>query len=108
MCLSQFVFALNEVFFFRLQANYNNILYAVIQYIGPAENAAKYQYKVKFFNKDKTEGVSVTQLARSFDETLNEVFLSGNCGKLHYDVVYRLRDEMGKIMFKIEIIRVGD
>jgi hypothetical protein len=26
---------------------------------------------------------------------------SGNCGKLHYDVVRRLTDEMSKLRFKI-------
>ena len=107
MSLSQFVFALNEVFFFRFQANNNNTLYAVLLYIGPAENASKFKYKVEFVNKDNTEGVTVMHLTRSFDEKLDEVFKSGNCGKVHYDVVRRLRDEMSKVKFKIEILRIG-
>jgi E3 ubiquitin-protein ligase SIAH1 len=107
MSLSQFVFALNEVFFLRFQAN-NDTLYAVLLYVGPAENAAKYKYKVKFVNKDETESVTVMHLTRSFDEKLDDVFNSGNCGKLHYDVVSRLRDKMSKLMFKIEILKVGD
>jgi E3 ubiquitin-protein ligase SIAH1 len=107
MILSQFVFALNEVFFLRFQAK-NDTLYSVLQYIGPPDNAAKYKYKVEFVNKDDTEGVTVMLLTRSFDEKLDDVFKSGNCGKLHYDVVRRLRDEMSKLKFKIEILRVGD
>ena len=107
MRLSQFVFALNEVFFFSFQAR-NNILYVVVQYIGLAKNAAEYKYKIEFVNKDDTEGVSVTHLVRSFDEKLEDVFQSGNCVKLHYDAVYRLKDEMGKLMFKIEILRVAN
>jgi hypothetical protein len=107
MSLSQFVFALNEVFFLRFQAN-NDTLYAALQYIGPAENAAKYKYKVKFANKDNTEGVTVMHLTRSFGDKLDDVFKSGNCGKVHYDVVRRLRDESFKLKFKIEILRVGD
>jgi hypothetical protein len=47
-------------------------------------------------------------LTRSFDENLYNVFKSGNCGKLHCDVVNCLRDEMSKLRFKIEILRVGD
>jgi len=107
MSLSQFVFALNEIFLFRLQVN-NDTLYAVLLYIGPAENAAKYKYKIEFVNKDDTEGVTVMHLTRSFDEKLDDLFKSGNCGKLHYDVVRRLTDEMSKLRFKIEILRVGD
>ena len=107
MSLSQFVFALNEIFLFRLQAN-NDTLYAVLLYIGPAENAAKYKYKVEFVNKDDTEGVTVMHLTRSFDKTLNDIFKSGICGKLHYGVVSRLTDEMSKLKFKIEILRVGE
>jgi len=107
MSLSHFVFALNEVFCIRFQAS-NGALYAVLQYIGQPENAAKYKYKVEFVNKDDTEGVTVMHLARSFDEKLDDIFKSGNCGKLHYDVVSRLKDEMAKLKFKIEILRVGE
>ena len=107
MSVSQFVFALNEIFFLRFQAN-DDTLYAVLQYIGSPENAVKYKYRVEFVNKDNTEGVTVMHLTRSFDEKLDDIFKSGNCGKLHYDVVSRLRDEMSKLKFKIEILRVGD
>jgi hypothetical protein len=110
MSLSQFVFASNEVFFLRFQTT-NDTLYAVLLYIGPPENAAKYKYKVEFVNKDDTEGVTVMHLTRSSDEKLDDIFKSGNCGKLHYDVVRRLRDEkskLSKLKFKIEILRVGD
>jgi hypothetical protein len=107
MSLSQIVFALNEVFFLRFEANFGT-LYAVLLYVGPAENAAKYKYKVEFVNKDGTEGVTVMHLTRSSDENLGDIFRSGKCVKLHYDVVGRLRDEMSKLKFKIEILRVGD
>jgi E3 ubiquitin-protein ligase SIAH1 len=107
MSLSQFIFALNEIFFLRFQAN-SDTLYAVLLYVGPAEKAAKYKYKVEFVNKDDTEGVTVMHLTRSFDEKLEDVFKTGNCVKLYYDVVSRLTDEMSKLKFKIEILRVGD
>ena len=38
------VFAYNEVFY-RTFLQKDNILYAVLQYIGPTENAPKYKYK---------------------------------------------------------------
>jgi E3 ubiquitin-protein ligase SIAH1 len=105
MSLSQFVFALNEVFFLRFQAS-NNTFYAVLLYVGPAENAAKYKYKVEFVNKDDTEGVTVMHLTRSFDEKLDDIFNSGNCVKVHYDVVSRLENKESGLKFKIEIFRV--
>jgi hypothetical protein len=63
---------------------------------------------VEFANKDYTEGVTVRYLTRSADEDLPDIFRSGNCGKLHYDVVFRLRDQEGDLNGKIEIIRVGE
>ena len=107
MSISEFVFAKNEVFYFRLQAS-DNTLYVVLQYIGPPENAAKYKYKVKFVTKDNTKDVTIMHVVRSFAEKLDDVFGAGNCGKLHYDVVSRLRDENGRVMFKTEILRVTD
>jgi hypothetical protein len=104
---SHFVFALNEVFFLRFQAN-NDTLYSVLQYIGPAENAAKFKYKVKFVNWDDTESLTIKHLTRSFDENLDDLFKSGNCGKLHYDVVSRLETKGIGIYIKIEIFRVGN
>ena len=55
------------------------MFYVVVQCAGPPENAAKYQYKVKFVNNDNTEGVSVTHLTIRFDENLDDIFQSGNC-----------------------------
>jgi hypothetical protein len=107
MDLSQFVYALNEVFFLRFRAN-NDTFYAVLLYIGPAENAANYKYKVEFVNKDDTEGVTVMHLTRSFDEDLDEVFNSGNCVKLHYDVVRRLEIKESGLKFKTDIFRVDE
>ena len=107
MFVFQFAFALNEVFCLRFRG-YNDNLYSVLQYVGPSENAAKYKYKVEFVNKDNTEGATVMQLTRSFGENLDDIFQAGNCGKLHYDVVSRLGDEMSKLKFKIDILKVGD
>jgi hypothetical protein len=77
-------------------------------YVGPSENAAKYKYKVEFVNKDETEGVTVMHFTRSFDENLDDVFKSGKCGKLHYDVVRRLENKDRVLKYKTAIFRVGD
>nr|AGM32464.1 E3 ubiquitin-protein ligase siah-1 [Coptotermes formosanus] len=93
MCVSQFVFASDEVFYFRFQDS-SNTLYGVVQYIGPAENAAKYKYKVEFVNTDNTEGATVMHLSSSFAENFDDIFRSGNCGKLQIDRLSRLKNEM--------------
>ena len=103
----KFVFVYNEVFF-RQFCKRNDMFYVVVRYIGPPENAAKYKYKVKFVNKDDTEGVTVMNLTRSSNENLDDVFKSGNCGKLHYDVVNRLTTQKACIKFKLEILKVGN
>ena len=102
-----FIFAHNEVFFLSFFEN-DNILHVFVRCIGPAENAAKYRYRVEFVNKDNTESVTVMHLTRSAGEDLGDIYRSGNCGKLHYDVLFRLRDEEGYLNFKVQIIRVGN
>jgi hypothetical protein len=84
------------------------MIYVIVQYIGPPENAAKYKYKVEFVNKDETEGVAVMHLTRSSGENLDDIFKSGNCGKLAYDVVSRLKSEENYVKFKLEILKVGN
>ena len=101
-----FIFAYNEIFFSLFQDK-GGIFYADLLYVGPSENAAKYKYKVEFVNKDDTEGVTVMHLTRSWDEN-RDVCSSEKCGKLHYDVVSRLKDEEGNVKFKLEIIRFGN
>ena len=102
-----FIFAYNEIFFSLFQL-IDRMFYAVLLYVGPAENAAKYKYKVEFVNEDDTEGVTVMNLTRSSDEDLDDVFSSGKCVMLPYDVVRRLKDEEGTLKWKLEIIRIGN
>jgi len=102
-----FLFAYNEIFFSLFQEK-DNIFYVVVLYLGPAENAAKYKYRVEFVNNDNTECVTVMHLTRSSAEKLVDIFESGLCGKLHYDVVNRLADKMSRLKYKIEILKVGD
>jgi hypothetical protein len=84
-----------------------NIVDFFVFYIGPAENAAKFKYKVEFANKDNTEGVTLMCLTRSANENYLDMWRSDNCGKLHYDVLRHLRNRKGHLNYKVEIIRVG-
>jgi hypothetical protein len=104
---NKFVFVYDEVFF-RQFCERKAIFYVAVQYIGPPENAAKYKYKVKFVNQDDTEGFTLMHLTRSFDENLDDVFKSGNCGNVHHDVVSRLVTPENCIKFKLEILKVGN
>jgi len=47
-------------------------------------------------------------LTRRSDEHLDDLYRSGDCGKLHYNVVNRPKDEEGNLKFKLEIIRIGN
>ena len=47
-------------------------------------------------------------LSRSAGENMDNLCNSGKFGKLHFDVVSRLRDEDGNVKFRLEIIRVGN
>jgi len=102
-----FIFAYNEVFF-SLFLGESDIFYTVLLYVGPPENAAKYKYKVEFVNKNDTEGVTVMHLTRSCNENWGQLYDSCKCGKLHYDMVSRLKDEKENLKFKMEIIKIGN
>jgi hypothetical protein len=101
------IFAYNEIFFSLFEEKHD-MFYAVLMYVGPVENAAKYRYKVEFVKKDDTERVTLMHLTRSYNENVHDVYRSGNCGKLHYDAVSRLKDKEGNVKFKLEIIRVNN
>jgi len=108
-----FIFAYNEVFFFLFQKkdkiiyrSYDRRFYAVLLYVGPSENSAKYKYKVEFLNKDDTECFTVMHLTRRSDENLDDLYNSCKCGTLDYDVVSRLKDEEDNLKFKMEIIGI--
>jgi len=82
------------------------VFYSVLQYIGPAADAAKYQYKLEFFNKKRSESLAVTRLARSLPEDLCEVHNLRNCVKLYPDQYNRFVNEVSELVFSMEIIRV--
>jgi hypothetical protein len=102
----RFVFADNEVFFHQFLER-EGIFFAAVLYIDP-ENAAKYKYKIKFVNKDDTKGVAIMHVTRHFYENMDDIFRSGNCGKLEFDVVSRLRNEDGSLKYKMTIRKIGD
>jgi hypothetical protein len=96
----------NNVLYSRSEIQ-NGILYSVLQYVGPVAEAAKYQYKLDFFNKDRTESLAVTVLARSWDEDLSEVYNSGKCVKLYPEQFNRFANERRELSFSMEIVAVG-
>jgi len=100
------IFAYNVAFCSRSEIK-NGIFYYVLQYIGPAAEAAKYQYKLQFFNKDRTESLAVSLLARSWDEDLSEVYNSGNCVNLYSNQFNRFANEKSELAFQMKIITVG-
>ena len=103
----KFLFAYDEIFCYRLLINLG-IMYVVLHYVGPTENELKYQYKVMVMNKEDTEGVVVTQLARSFTETEVDDSFPRNCLKLHHDLTEPFRNEKGELPVLLKILRVDD
>jgi len=95
-----------HVLFYSCSEFKNGIFYSVLQYIGPAADAAKYQYKLQFFNKERTESLAVCLLTRSLDEDLSEVYNSGNCVKLYPEHFNRFANEGSELAFSMEIIPV--
>ena len=99
------IFAYNFLFYSCSEIK-NDIFYSVLQYIGPAADAAKYQYKLQFFNKERTENLAVSLLSRSSDEDLSEVHNSGNCVKLYPEHYNRFTNEGSELSCSMEIITI--
>jgi E3 ubiquitin-protein ligase SIAH1 len=100
----KFIFAYNGVFYSRSEIK-NGIFYSALQYIDPAADAAKYKYKLEFFNTERTESLAVTLLARSLDEDLSEVHNSGNCVKLYPEQFNRFVKGRNELAFSMDIIK---
>ena len=100
------LFAYGDVFYSHSEIK-NGIFYYVLQYIGPAAEAAKYRYKLQFYNEEHKESLAVTLLARSWDEDLSEVHNSGNCVKLYPEQFNRFANERSELAFSMEIVAVG-
>ena len=96
-----------DVFYSRSEIK-NGVFYSVLQYIGPATDAAKYQYKLQFFNKERTGSLAVSFLARSWDEDLSEVHNSGKCVKLYPEQFNGIANEESELEFSMEILTVGE
>jgi len=101
----KFILAHNDVFCICSEIK-NGLLYSVLQYFGPAEKAANHRYKVEFFNKERTEIISVTRLARSWGEDLSEVYNSGNCVKLYPEQYNLFANEGSEMALSMEILTV--
>ena len=99
----KFILADNDVFCNCYEIK-NGVFYSVLQYIGPAENAAKHRYRVEIFNKERTEGFAITRSARSFDEDLSEVHNSGNCVKLYPEQYIGFANKRSELAFSMEIL----
>jgi hypothetical protein len=103
---SKLIFAYNVIFYSCSEIK-NGIFYSVLQYIGTAAEAVKYRYKLKFFNKERKESLTVCLLTRSWDEDLSEVHNSGNCVKLYPEQFNRFAKEGSELAFRMEITTVG-
>jgi len=95
----------NNVFFSRSEIK-NGIFYSVLQYIGPAAEAAKYQYKLQFLDKERKVGLLVSFVARSLYEDLSEVHNSGNSVKLYPEQFSGFVNERSELEFSMEIVKL--
>jgi hypothetical protein len=101
------LFAYKEIFCYRFLIK-RRIMHMVLNYIGPAKNDSKYQYKVMVMNNEETEGIVVTNTARQFTETEDDEFFLENSLKLHRVQTEPFRNKEGKLPILIKILKVDD
>jgi hypothetical protein len=100
----KFIFAYDDIFYSCTEVK-NGIFYYVLQYIGPAADAAKYKYKLRFSGKECTENLEVTLLVRSLNDDLNEVHNSSDVILLP-DMFNRFTDGSSALAFSLQILKV--
>jgi hypothetical protein len=98
------IFAYGEIFY-RYFSVKNGNLYGVLQYVGPRENSAKFQYKIIFDNKNDTGRISICHVTRSFGDSMDDIRETGKCVKLHFDVVKNFVNMKNNLKFQMEISR---
>lgn len=101
------IFAYDEIFY-RYFSVKNGNFWGVLQYIGPKENAAKFRYKVTFDNNNDAGSITICQVTRSFEESMDDIRDTGKCIKLHYEVVKNFVNSKNNLKFQMEIFRNDD
>jgi hypothetical protein len=77
---------LGEVFIHCASFTDNN-LYCIVQYVGPKNDASKYNYKFSVSRKGGAEKISVSHVVSSGAEDLHEIRETGDCVHLPCDLL---------------------
>jgi hypothetical protein len=99
------MFAYNEIFFIYIQRRVNNYC-IVVTYVGKPENASKYGYKISFKKSGSIENITVCHVSRSVNEELKNIFQSGDCFKLPYELLKRYVTHDGHLRYTLQIFKV--
>ena len=78
----QTVFTLNQVFF-RFSKVIDGFLYSCVLYVGPKENACKYNYRLTVNTPDGKSSVSASHRTEWYDGGVDGLFEKGKCAVFH-------------------------
>ena len=80
------IFAFDEVFRYRLRLHtIKKTFYIAVQFLGPASEAPKFKYEVEVSGEQKVVVMGNPTLEEQLN--LDDVFESGSCVTLDYDLV---------------------
>lgn len=96
--------AFNEIFWYHLKRDSRKkLLYAVVAYIGPVQNASKYRYKWQLYSKTDSNKVTFTNTTISDTCNTNDLFDKGQAVIISYKVVKHFLDEEKKLSWRLKI-----
>jgi E3 ubiquitin-protein ligase SIAH1 len=98
------IFAYNEIFYIHTQRRMNNY-YIAVRYIGTPKNASKYRYAIHFSKSNSIESIVACHVPCSVTEEVDEIFESGNCVKLPYDLLKRFETHDANLPYKLRIFK---
>jgi hypothetical protein len=101
------MFAYDEIFYIHIYRMMNDY-YIVVRYVGGPKNASKYGYKISFKKFNSIESITVCHATRSVQDELGEIFQSGNCFKLPYDLLKRFETYEANLPYNLEIFKVDE
>jgi E3 ubiquitin-protein ligase SIAH1 len=98
------IFAYNEIFYVDILRKTNSYCIAV-RCVGTPENSSKYGYRISFKKADEIESITVCHVIHSASENLDQIYESGNCFNLPFDLLKRFVTHDADLPYKLKIVK---
>ncbi|PSN42357.1 hypothetical protein C0J52_08511 [Blattella germanica] len=98
------ILAFREMFSQQFQVHGTDFFF-VVQFVGPEQKASEFKYKITFKFPADGEEIAFTRDTKSVNVSVEDIWQSGECIKLDYNIVKHFIDSENNLSFGLEIWR---